>query len=242
MKIRSRWLTRCLAWLAVRTSQLLFRTCRLVYFAPEPWMHLNYQIDSQDDRRGVMCVWHDVLLIPTICTAPSFRRQTCSLISQHQDGSYLAEAMKFLGYTAVRGSTKRGGASALKQLLADTAGKHIVITPDGPRGPRRQMKAGAVYVASQTGRLLFPSGFACRSCWRIPGSWTDMVIPKPFTTVYLVTGSPIIVPPDLSREELDRYISQLQTAMDRFSEQAERLARGEIEQVEFGVPATRAAA
>lgn len=237
MKIRSRWLTRWIAWLAVRTSQLLFRTCRLVYFAPEPWMHLNHAPDPLDQRRGIMCVWHDELLIPTMATAVPFRRLTCCLVSQHQDGSYLAEAMDFLGYSTVRGSSKRGGASAVKQLLADTAGKHIVITPDGPRGPRRQMKAGAVFVASQTGRPICPGAFACRSFWRIPGSWTDMLIPKPFTTVYLVTGSSITVPPDLSREELDRHVALLQEAMDGLHEQVERLARGEIERIEFAAAA-----
>lgn len=196
-------------------------------------MRLNHVADPRDERQGIMCVWHDALLIPTLGTVAPFRRKVCCLVSKHQDGSYLAEAMDFLGYTTVRGSSKRGGAGAVKQLLADTQGKHIVITPDGPRGPRRQMKPGAVFVASQTGRFLFPGAFACRSCWRFPGSWTDMIIPKPFTTVYLVTGSPIRVPPDLSRDELERYVGLLQASMDRLSDQVERLAQGEIERVEF---------
>ncbi len=98
------------------------------------------------------------------------------------------------------------------------------------------MKPGAVYVASQTSRQIFPGGFAARSYWRIPGSWTDMIIPKQFTTIYFVTGAPITVPPDLSRTELDHYVGLLQSAMDRLSDQVERLARGEIDRLELDAP------
>jgi lysophospholipid acyltransferase (LPLAT)-like uncharacterized protein len=232
VKIRSRWLTRALAWIAVRASQLLFRTCRIVCMAPETWLRFD-QVQPQEDRRGVLCVWHDSLLIPTIVPPAVNRRITCCLVSRHQDGSYLAEAMDFLGYSTVRGSSKRGGAGALKQLLGDTAGKHIVITPDGPRGPRRQLKPGAIYVASQTGRPVCASAFACRRSWRVRGSWTDMIIPQPFTTVYCVIGTPLPVPPELARDELQRYQDWVQAEMDRLNEQVEKLARGEIERIEF---------
>lgn len=233
VKIRSRWLTRWISWGVVRTGQLLSRTCRLVYLAPEPWLRLNDAATPHESPPSVMCVWHDALLIPTMCVIEPIRRRTCCLVSQHQDGSFLAEAMDLLGYTTVRGSTRRGGAAAVKKLVDNTAGKHIVITPDGPLGPRRKLKSGAIYVASQTGRAICPGAFACRSGWRIQGKWTDMLIPRPFTTVYLVTGAPIAVPPDLPRSELERYVSLVQAAMDDLTDQAERLARGEIERIEF---------
>lgn len=236
MKIRSQWLVRQLAWLLVQAGHLWFRTCRPVYLAPEPWLRLDHISEHEDQRRGILCVWHDLLMIPTWAALGAKRGQTCCLVSKHQDGTYLAESMNFLNYSTVRGSSKRGGAAAVKQLIDDTAGKHIVITPDGPRGPRRQLKPGAIFVASQTGRLIGPGAYACRRAWKIQGSWTDMVIPMPFTTVYVITGTPISVPPDLSREELDRYVALVQSAMDRLNEQAERLARGEIDRIEFDAP------
>lgn len=60
-----------------------------------------------------------------------------------------------------------------------------------------------------------------------------MVIPKPFTTVYVVTGKPISVPPNLDRAQLDEYLDRAQWAMDSLSEQVERLARGEIHEITF---------
>jgi len=97
-------------------------------------------------------------------------------------------------------------------------------------------ETGAIYVASQTGRLLCPAPFVCRRGWRIAGRWTDMLIPWPFTTVYLVTGQPITMPPDLSRGELGLYMSRIQIAMDELTDQAERFARGETDQIEFAAP------
>ncbi|OYW24520.1 MAG: hypothetical protein B7Z55_01950 [Planctomycetales bacterium 12-60-4] len=135
--------------------------------------------------------------------------------------------MAILGYSTVRGSSHRGGPAALKQLLDDTAGKHIVITPDGPRGPRRELKAGVVYLASQTGRRICACAYTCRRGWRIQGSWTDMLIPLPFTTVYLIISEPISIPPDLSREQLHEYIGIVQAEMDQLDADAERIRRGE---------------
>ena len=69
--------------------------------------------------------------------------------------------------------------------------------------------------------------YACRSCWLIPGYWTDMMIPKPFTTIYARGGPPIYVPPNLKREELDVYTARLQAEMDRLEIDADCRARGE---------------
>jgi lysophospholipid acyltransferase (LPLAT)-like uncharacterized protein len=183
--------------------------------------------DPLDPERFILVVWHDALLIPTFASPHSNRSRTCCLVSRHQDGGYLADAMAILGYSTVRGSTNRGGAQAVKQLMDDTAGMHIVITPDGPRGPRRQIKPGAVFLASQTGRRICAGAYACRNEWRVKGSWTDMAIPKPFTTIYLLTSAPMTVPPDLPRTELDRYVHIVQKEMERLTAEAEALARGE---------------
>jgi lysophospholipid acyltransferase (LPLAT)-like uncharacterized protein len=229
VKIRSRWLTKCLAWLLVQVSLTLMRSCRRIYLAPDPWWRLDDDCEAGRDRYGVLCVWHDLLLIPTFAAIRAKRVKTCCLVSKHQDGTYLADVMGFLGYTTVRGSTQRGGAAAVKQLIADTAGKHIVITPDGPRGPRRVLKPGAIYVASQTGKPLYVGAYACSHAWTIRGRWTDAMIPKPFSTVYVVTSRPIPIPPHVSRDQL---------------RQVDRLSRGEIERIEFepaGDSATRAA-
>ena len=226
MRIRSRFLTWVAAGMAVGLSKLLFATCRKIYIGVNDRKKLNYVPPPDDSERFVLCVWHDELLVPTFAAPRALRRQTCCLVSQHQDGSYLANAMAMLGYSTVRGSSRRGGAQAVRQLLEDTAGKHIVVTPDGPCGPRRKMKAGAVFVASQLGRNILPSAHAATRAWRPKGSWTDLLIPKPFSTVYVAMGTPISIPADLPREQLDQYVDLVQQAMDQLGEEIEGLACG----------------
>lgn len=223
MKIRSRWLTWVAAASVVGLTKLLFATCRKVYVGHRPQSRLDFVPTPDDHERFVLCVWHDELLIPTFAAPRGVRKQACCLVSQHQDGSYLANTMALLGYSTVRGSSRRGGANALRQLLNDTAGKHIVFTPDGPCGPRRQLKQGCVFVASQLGRSLLPGAFVATKAWRPKGKWTDLAIPKPFSTIYVITGEAIAIPSDLTREQLSDYIALAQQAMDRLSEQVERM-------------------
>lgn len=225
MKIRSRWLTWAAAGLAVGLTKLLFATCRKVYLGVNDQTKLNY-VPGPNEPRYVLCLWHDALLVPTFAAPRALREKTCCLVSQHQDGSYLANAMALLGYSTVRGSSRRGGAQAVRQLLEDTAGKHIVITPDGPGGPRRQLKAGAVYIASQLGRDIVPSAFAATRAWRARGKWTDMLIPKPFSTIYVAMGTPISIPADISREQLDQCVARVQAEMDRFNAEIESRVTG----------------
>ena len=226
MRIRSRWLTWAAAGAAVGLSHLLFATCRKVYLGVDDKTKLDYIPGPDDHARYVLCVWHDALLVPTFTAPRGLREKTCCLVSQHQDGSYLACAMALLGYSTVRGSSRRGGAQAVRQLLEDTSGKHIVITPDGPGGPRRELKAGAIFVASQLNYRILPGAYSATRAWRLKGPWTDMLIPKPFCTVYIAMGSPIEIPADLSKDQLRQYSAEVQRQMDLLTEEIESLASG----------------
>jgi len=218
MRLRSRLITKLVARLAVTFFSLLLHTCKVVFIVRDNAFR-PYQPPA--GQMHIFSIWHDSLILPVFGDR---QPQMAALISQHQDGSYLAETMKLLGFKAVRGSTKRGGAPAARQMLEAADNYHLVLTPDGPRGPRRQLKNGIVFLASHTGRRILPVCFSCRSCWRLKGSWSDLVIPKPFTTVYMVSGESISIPPDLSREELQRHTDFVQSAMDRMQHEADRLA------------------
>jgi hypothetical protein len=50
------------------------------------------------------------------------------------------------------------------------------------------------------------------------------VIPRPFTTVYALGGQPIAVPSDADSEQLEKFNTQVQSAMDRLSRQAAQLS------------------
>lgn len=222
MKIRSRWLTRIAARLAVGVFRLLFRTVRIEFREATP----RTNAFEPTPEKYLYCIWHDALLGPVFAGR---HRCMAGLVSQHQDGSYLADAMKMVGVLPVRGSTSRGGAQALRQMMEAVEHHHIMITPDGPRGPRRELKSGIVFLASKTGRAIIPTAFTYQRCWTVKGSWTDLTIPKPFTKAWFIGGEAFRVPADLDREGLERYTAMLQDRLDALTATAERLARGEPE-------------
>ncbi len=221
MKIRNSFVNWLIARIATWMLRLLFLTVRIDHrkavddgtpYAP-----------ATGERRYCFCMWHDVIL------AALFSRKTyklSGLISRHQDGTYLTHAIKMLGITPVRGSASRGGAQATKQLI-DRSDLHVCITPDGPRGPRRVMKDGIVYIASRTGRPVVPSTITGTNYWSVPGGWSDMLIPKPFSRLLLLAGQPVTVPPDLSRDEISEMTDQIQREMDRLHLIGQRLIRGD---------------
>lgn len=192
--------------------QWLVWTCRVEYRSPDPKTRLDCDFGPDVPERYIVPVWHDLLLFPTFVA----RRNDlcCGLVSRHEGASFLSAAIEILGGHTIRGSSRKGGATAVKQMIEQSAGYHILITPDGPMGPRREMKQGVIYLASSLGRRIIPTAYHCSSAWRIRGSWTDLVIPKPFSKIIAVSGEALVIPPDLSREELAEWTSRLQVAMD----------------------------
>jgi hypothetical protein len=210
--------------LAVWSLRLLFLTTRRQLHPATPETNAYEDLTAE---RFLFCVWHESIVLPLLAGKP---RHMAALVSRHQDGSYLSESMELLGVKPVRGSTNRGGAEAVRQMMAAAADYHITITPDGPRGPRRQLKDGIVFLASQSGRAIVPMVLYCSRSWVIHGNWTDLILPKPFSTIYGVTAAPIRVPGNLSREQLAPYTALVQAAMDALYERADRAAEHETKE------------
>ncbi|MFQ3650236.1 MAG: lysophospholipid acyltransferase family protein [Gemmataceae bacterium] len=174
-------------------------------------------------ERFIFTFWHETLLIP----AMAYQRQNIHmLISQHADGELIAQICRHLGIRVTRGSTTRGGAAALRQMIELSRRSHIAITPDGPRGPRRIAQLGAVKLASETGRAIVPCGFAFHRCWRAP-SWDRFAVPYPGTPCVGVSAEPLAVPPGLDRGELELYRIRLEDAMLQVTAYAESWAARE---------------
>jgi lysophospholipid acyltransferase (LPLAT)-like uncharacterized protein len=142
------------------------------------------------------------------------------LLSQHRDADILAHIAFLLGFGTVRGSTYRGGATALLQLMRESERHHLTLTPDGPRGPRRRMAQGPLYLASKLGLPLVPLGFGYDRAWRLK-SWDRFAVPKPFARARFVCGPAITIPQGLGREELEDYRLHIEQLLTRLADEAE---------------------
>ena len=174
-------------------------------------------------KRYCFCLWHDIILAALFCHKA---HSLSTLVSRHEDGSYLSDLMDILGIRPVRGSASRGGAQATRQLLA-MPDQHICITPDGPRGPRHQMKDGITWIAARTGRPIVAVTVKATRCWRIRDRWSDIMIPKPFSRIVAITSVPIEVPSGLGRDQVAEMTAQVQDEMDRLDALSDRLVRGD---------------
>ena len=177
-----------------------------------------------DVERFIYAFWHESLLAPA-----KIRTRVKVLISQSADGELIAQVCQHLGLGTIRGSSKRNGAQALLQLLRDGENTHLAITPDGPRGPRRQVKTGIVLLASITGLPIVPLGVGFTHAWRFR-SWDRFAAPRPFSTIVGVLGEPLIVPPELDDDGIEqqrrRIEDALLTATHAAEQWAEQIAAG----------------
>lgn len=211
MRIRNAFLERGIAQLAVASARGLFGTVRRRLFFENPSLSPYAPVG---ESTCIYSVWHDSLLMPIFLGR---QPATKALVGRHQDGTFLANSLSAIGISSVRGSSSSGGAEAVRQLIDETRGSHIVVTPDGPRGPRRQMKSGVAFLASHTSKLVVPTAFACTRSWSWGTGWTDLVVPKPGSTVVALAGEGILVPGHVAREELASYNRRIQEEMDRLN-------------------------
>ena len=246
VRLRSRWLGRAAGWCAARGLRLLARTCRFDVHPQEPGTNPR---DPACPRHYLYILWHDTLLLPAmsrhVMRGVESGNRVTALVSQHRDGGTLLPVLQAFWIDAVRGSSKRGGVGAVRQLLALTRESHVFLTPDGPRGPRRQVKDGILFLASQTGVPIIPVGAAASREWRVRGSWTDQAFPLPGAYVRVELGRPMEIPRALPREEYEPYRRRLEGEMERVmaiaAEAVGRVPEQTSEASEAGLDARKAA-
>src|SRR5262249_27404667 len=100
---------------------------------------------------------------------------------------------------------------------------HLAVIPDGPRGPRRHVEQGLIYLAARTGMPIIPVGIGYRKPWRLP-TWDKFAIPRPFTECRALAAPPRIIPTDLEKKHLESFRVSVEAALNRINEVAERTA------------------
>lgn len=168
----------------------------------------------------IWCLWHRCL-IPCLCY---FRKdfEPTVLISRSFDGELVARTIELLGYRTARGSSTRRGAGGLLALAkAAREDRPLVITADGPRGPLYQAKPGAAKLAQITGRAIGVFYALPEKAWQL-GSWDRFLIPKPFSRVIVSYARRVPPPPNAEEETLEAARQEVEAALERARENAER--------------------
>ena len=176
------------------------------------------------DQRIILTFWHRRLVL--MPAAYPFKRKFADgrpsgvaiLSSDSRDGEFSAAAWRWFGIHAVRGTASDDGAKALVRMIrAVKEGWDFGITPDGPRGPRQELKPGVLALARKTGAWVVPVCVGYSRAWRLR-TWDQLLIPKPFCRAVVRYGEPFQVLPGGEDEAQAKALEATLNALENWAE------------------------
>jgi len=194
-----RHLPKPIIYLITGLVNCLSKTFRLSISDPNLVLTKNYE------KPAVYICWHNRLLCLPSMTPERLRNKIAVLISLSRDGNYINDLIQALKFQVIRGSSSKGGKAALgnsKNYLLN--GGSLMVTPDGPRGPKYKVQTGVIWMASLAKVPIIPVSLNTKSHWKLK-SWDRTQIPKPFTKAELIIGEPIVLGEDLDRKKIKEY-------------------------------------
>ena len=176
----------------------------------------RYKELRRQNKPVVLLIWHSRLLVVPYL----FRnRGIMALISPSEDGEILARIVEGWG-KVLRGSSSHSIVKAWGVMRKELdEGGEVIIVPDGPRGPNRKMKLGALKLSQQSGAYIVPFTFAA-SRKKTLNSWDRFMIFYPFTRVVALFGEPVLVDPKLRREDLERERQRIEQILLKLDDEA----------------------
>ena len=166
----------------------------------------------------LFALWHGRMLVPI----QQHRDQgIVTMASRSKDGEIIACWLERIGYSVVRGSSSRGGSSALRDMVRQVRkGRHAALTVDGPRGPARVVQPGVLQLARLTRAWILPIT-SSSSRPRFLASWDRYLFPLPFSKTIVLYGEPLAIETEWPDEEA---LARIGAALDAATAEADRIA------------------
>ena len=157
-------------------------------------------------------VWHGrIILFPKIMKKYGVFKVLTSL---HKDGEYVNKFVKLYGNETIRGSTFDGALSATKMIIkCIKEKKSIVITPDGPRGPKYKINSTIIRLASKLQVPIISMSFSSSKV-KVLNSWDYFTIPLPFSKIFIN-----ISPPNCSRQMQNNHLEMIMCTQTKILDQ-----------------------
>lgn len=197
----------------VRVVNILCRSLKIKETNKESISRLK-----NENKNFVAAFWHGTMTVPWFILK---NYEMVGLTSKSKDGDLLAKLLRYWKYRVIRGSSSQGGDVALGIMIDHAKNKKsIAITPDGPRGPARKMKPGAIITAKKTGIPVVLIGVGYKNK-KILKSWDSFQIPKMFSEVNIIYSEPIYVSKELSYDETSKVIENCEKQLNEIQTKAE---------------------
>ncbi len=184
---------------------------------------VNGELEAERAAVGQGCVyvtWHQRLFNLFFL---KYRRPLTIMISRSKDGELAAGTAHRLGFASVRGSSSRGGSTAMYQLI-EVMRDHPEICAgmlgDGPRGPARKLKMGTLKIAQATGVPVLPFAYGAKR-HKLFASWDRFMIPLPFSPLVIIFGEPLAIPSQASSQELEELCLEVENSLNELAERCD---------------------
>ena len=172
--------------------------------------NVEYENMLKSGQPFVICLWHDCSTVAGLVMRKS---SVTVMVSDSRDGEYVARFSKLMGINTIRGSTSKGAGKAVKAGLKLLRKKQpLAITPDGPRGPRYKMQAGALKFAAAAGAPIIPVHIKATREWEL-NSWDRQCFPKPFSTIHVRYAKSIVIDKDAVAIDIEKTKTYVENAM-----------------------------
>ncbi|NOX70874.1 MAG: DUF374 domain-containing protein [Gammaproteobacteria bacterium] len=176
-----------------------------------------------EDKVYAPCYWHQHTVLCLHMMRDWMRRgfRAGFVVSPSVDGEVPARIARSWGAEVIRGSAKRTGALAMRDIHAVmNEGVSIVTAADGPLGPKYEFKLGVVLMALVGSATMIPIACAADRAWYLR-RWDNFMIPKPFARIVLAVGEPQVVTAAGSRNELEEHRKAMQDAIISLQKRSE---------------------
>lgn len=173
------------------------------------WKTTNY---NKKDSGVIYAIWHGSQYGLGVFKEEE-RKKLNILISPSNDGDIIAKIIHKLGFSAIRGSQKRRGAQAVRDICNILEqGQNVAYTVDGPRGPIYEVKKGIIKIAQLSQKPIIPLVSHTTTKFEA-NSWDKYQVPFMSSRLVAVFGDPINVPKDLSEDQEEFYRKKLENTL-----------------------------
>ncbi len=172
----------------------------------------------KENKNFIIAFWHSTMLLPWYLHRGD---KVAALISKSKDGDLLSKVLNKWNYHVIRGSSSSGGEAALRTMIDYAINNYtIAITPDGPRGPEKVMKAGAVITAQKSGLPLVLAGVSFKKKRELK-SWDKFQVPSFFSKATVVYSEPLYLDKNLNHDSTSEMINICEERLNKLQVEAE---------------------
>ena len=210
----SQRILRPVAFMAGKFLQALVRTldARLADYADDTDV-----TTERFTQPALYLFWHENILLPFVTRS---RFGMTLLVSQHRDANWLGWMARDFAYHTVRGSSTKGGLKAILQYRKEHQSSSLVVTPDGPKGPRRVLAPGSIQLSSLLQVPIIPVGIGYDRPYRAP-TWDRFALPKPGSRARMILGPRLSIPRKLDEQGVEEHRHWVEQAIHRLTYEAE---------------------